>query len=348
MSVDEQKLSFKQEHTKLNSAIKVNKQKIMSVALSVLETESAAIKSLEKHIDDYFVKACEWILNCRGRLIVTGIGKSGHIANKIAATMASTGTPSFFLHPAEALHGDLGMLTSDDILLVLSHSGETDEIMKILPIVKRLSVPIITLTGKKQSTLAMLSDICLDVSVQKEACPLGLAPTASTTAALAMGDALALSLIEARGFTASDFAKSHPGGKLGRRLLLKIEDIMHTNEAIPRITEKGLIKDAIIEMTKKRLGFINIVSADDPDELIGVFTDGDLRRVIEAGLDLHLTPVEQVMSRGCKSITVGTLAVEAITIMEKPPLSFVLPVLNKEGKLIGSLNMHDIFKAGVL
>lgn len=326
----------------------VDQQRIIAVGLSVLKTEAKAIHDLEKQINQQFVKACQIILNCKGRLVVTGIGKSGHIGRKIAATMASTGTPSFFLHPAEAIHGDLGMITPEDVLLALSHSGETEEILTILPVIKRLNVQIITLSGNLLSTLAALSDICIDVSVHQEACPLGLAPTASTTATLAMGDALALSLIEARGFTAQDFAKSHPGGRLGRRLLLKIEDVMHTGDKVPRVKETALLAEAIMEMTQKRMGFTTVVNPSDPTEMVGIFTDGDLRRAIERRLDLQGTPINSVMSRNCKAITLGTLAAEAINIMERAPKSFVLPVLDKNGKLVGALNMHDILKAGVL
>lgn len=337
-----------QNESQLNKK-QVDKQKIISIGLSVLETEATAIRNLAPQIDDKFVLACQIILNCSGRVVVTGIGKSGHIGRKIAATLASTGTPSFFLHPAEALHGDFGMVTEQDVVLALSHSGETEEIITLLPLIKRLNIPIITLTGNKESTLASLASVNLNVAVHQEACPLGLAPTSSTTAALAMGDALALALIEARGFTANDFAKSHPGGRLGRRLLLKIEDIMHKGDAVPKVLESAFLAEAIIVMTQKRLGFTAIVSVEDSETLIGIFTDGDLRRVIERNLDLHRTPINEVMTRKCKTISTGTLAVEAITIMEKPPLSFVLPVLeDKSNKLVGALNMHDIFKAGVL
>lgn len=325
----------------------VNDKNITALARTVLEIEAQAIAALAERIDDAFVKACRTILACEGRVVVTGIGKSGHISKKIAATMASTGTPTFFLHPAEAVHGDLGMLTKQDVLLTLSYSGETNEILQILPLVKRLGIPIISLTGNPLSTLARLTDIHLDVSIHQEACPLGLAPTASTTAALAMGDALALAVLEARGFTAEDFAQSHPAGRLGKRLLLKIEDVMHQDLAVPRVPQDALLADALIEMTQKRMGFTTIVDSNDPSTLIGIFTDGDLRRTFERGFNVHQTPIAQVMTSPCKFITIGTLASEAIHIMETMK-SFVLPVLNYEGKLVGALNMHDLLQIGVL
>lgn len=325
----------------------VDEQKIIKRGLAVLEIEAAAISDLTQKINQSFVKACQIILSCQGRVVITGMGKSGHIARKIAATLASTGTPTFFLHPAEASHGDLGMLTKQDALLALSNSGETDEIISILPLVKRLGIPIISMTGKPDSSLAKLSSAHLDVAVKKEACPLGLAPTASTTAALAMGDALALAVLEARGFTAEDFAQSHPSGRLGKRLLLKIEDIMHKGPAIPRVTENAKLSIALMEMTQKRLGFTTIVSEDDPEQLLGIFTDGDLRRTFEKGLNIHETMIADVMTKKCKHMVVGALASEAIHLMEKIK-SFDLPVLDEEGKLVGALNLHDLLQAGVL
>ncbi len=345
MSVDEPVAAVSK---KANKNAKLNENQILQVGRFVLETESRAIAALSQRIDHLFVTACLLLLHCKGRVIVTGIGKSGHIARKIAATLASTGTPAFFLHPAEALHGDLGMITSQDVVLALSNSGETEEILKILPLIKRLNVPIVTLTGKKESSLANIADVNLDVTIEQEACPLGLAPTASTTATLAMGDALALSLIEARGFTAEDFAKSHPGGRLGRRLLLKTEDVMRMGDAIPAVPETATLTEAIIEITQKRLGFTTVVAVSDPSQMLGIFTDGDLRRAIERNLDLHRTPINTIMSRNYKSISTGTLAVEAISVMEQTPKSFVLPVLDKSGKLVGALNMHDILNAGLL
>lgn len=324
-----------------------DEQKVINLAQSVLKIEAQAILELCPRIDSGFIQACELILNCQGRVVVTGIGKSGHIARKIAATMASTGTPTFFLHPAEASHGDLGMLTKQDVIVLLSNSGESEEILRILPLVKRLGVPVIAFTGKPGSSLARLANIHLDVGVHQEACPLGLAPTASTTAALAMGDALALAVLEARGFTAEDFAKSHPAGRLGKRLLIKIEDVMRTDEAVPRVTEDALLPQALVEMAQKRLGFTTIVSRQDEGQLLGIFTDGDLRRVLEKGLNVHETPVRTVMTPHCKHITVGMLASEAVHLMETVK-SFAMPVVDVQGKLIGALNMHDLLQAGVL
>lgn len=325
----------------------VDEQKMIQSALNVLEIEAEAIASLAKKINQSFITACRIILACKGRVVITGMGKSGHIARKIAATMASTGSPTFFLHPAEASHGDLGMLTKQDALLVLSNSGETDEILYILPLVKRLGIPIISLTGNSESSLAKWSDAHLDVSVKQEACPLGLAPTASTTAALAMGDALALAVLEARGFTAEDFAQSHPRGRLGKRLFLKIEDIMHKGPAIPRVFENATISVALMEMAQKRLGFTTIVAQANPEHLLGIFTDGDLRRTFEKGLNIHETLITEVMTRNCKHMIVGALASEAVHLMEKIK-SFDLPVLDLEGKLVGALNLHDLLQAGVL
>lgn len=325
----------------------VDKQKIINLGLSVLEIESRSISELTNKINDSFVEACLTLLECKGRVVVTGIGKSGHIANKIAATLASTGTPAFFLHPAEASHGDLGMITPNDVVLSLSYSGETNELATILPLIKRLDVKIIAMCGSDTSTMAKYSDILLDVSIHKEACPLGLAPTASTTAMLAMGDALAVSVLEARGFTMDDFAKSHPGGQLGRRLLLKIKDVMHTGNDIPRITEDALLMDALIEMSAKRLGFTTIVAQNDPDSIVGIFTDGDLRRTLSRGLDIHKTPISDVMTKKFTAVTDNQLAAEAVPVMEKLKI-LVLPVLDENKKLAGALNMHDLFKAGIV
>jgi len=324
----------------------VSEHKTITLGRNVLEIEALAIQTLCDRIDHHFVAAAQKLLHCKGRVVVAGIGKSGHIGKKISATFASTGTPSFFLHPAEAHHGDLGMITRQDVVLVLSYSGETDEIIRLIPHIKRLDVPIITLTGKKGSTLATLASVNLDISVQREACPLGVAPTASTTAMLAMGDALALAVLEARGFTLEDFARSHPGGKLGQKLL-QIEDVMRKDAAIPIVTEDTLLVSAVMEMSQKRLGFTNVVSRDLPKKLLGIFTDGDLRRALEHNVDFHQTPVSKVMTKNCRTITVGALAAEAIHLMENIK-SFVLPVLDKEGNLVGALNMHDLLAAGVL
>lgn len=322
-------------------------EKIIATALSVLKIEAQTVHDLAQKINPTFVNICQSFLNCTGRIVVTGIGKSGHIGKKIAATLASTGTPAFFVHPAEAVHGDLGMITSSDLVLALSYSGETSEILALLPAFKRLGTPIIALTGAPDSTLATLATFHLDVGIQQEACPLGLAPTASAIAMLAMGDALAMAILEARGFTVDDFAKSHPGGQLGRRLLLKIKDVMHTGPAIPKVPCNALLLDALMEMTGKRLGFTAIVDSDNPDNVIGIFTDGDLRRVLTRKLDIHKTPIKTVMTTNFTTIQHTQLASEAIAIMEKLKI-LVLPVLDEQKKLIGALNMHDLFKARVI
>ena len=318
---------------------------LMGLARAVIETERNALERLLDRIDDSFVRACRHMLDCRGRIVVVGMGKSGHIGSKIAATLASTGSPAFFVHPGEASHGDLGMITAQDVVLALSNSGETDELLTILPVIKRLGVPLIALTGRPESTLAKNATVHIDVSVAEEACPLGLAPTASTTAALVMGDALAVSLLQARGFTAEDFARSHPAGQLGRRLLLHISDIMHTGDAVPKVTAATPVDKAIFEMTLKGLGMTAIM--DDQDELLGVFTDGDLRRTLDAEVDLKTTDVASVMTRNCKTITPDKLAVEAAELMEKHKIQGLL-VVGEDGRLVGALNIHDLFRAGVV
>ncbi len=323
----------------------MDKKKICALGKAVIEVEAAAVAALVARVDEYFAKACGHMLACEGRIVVIGMGKSGHIGGKIAATLASTGTPAFFVHPGEASHGDLGMITRKDVVLALSNSGETDEILTIVPLIKRLGIPLISMTGNSSSTLATSSTVHIDVSVEKEACPLGLAPTSSTTAVLVMGDALAVSLLETRGFTAEDFAFSHPGGRLGRRLLLHIQDIMHAGDRIPVVTEKALLGDALVEMTKKSLGMTVIV--DNEGRVSGVFTDGDLRRVIDHKLDVHKTPITEVMTRQCKTVNADLLAVEALQLMEKSAIS-ALPVVDSEGRLIGAFNMHDLLKAGVV
>jgi len=318
---------------------------LKKLGLAVLETEAAAIEALKPRIDDDFVRACHYMLKCEGRVVVIGMGKSGHIGSKIAATLASTGTPAFFVHPGEASHGDLGMITSKDVVLALSNSGTTEEILTILPIIKRLGVPLITLTGRPQSALAEAATVNLNVAVEKEACPLDLAPTASTTAALAMGDALAISLLEVRGFTSDDFARSHPGGKLGRRLLLLVDDLIHSGERAPKVSSGTLICDALLEITRKGLGATAIV--DDQDIVQGIFTDGDLRRAIDRGADLNATPIDELMTRNCTLISPGLLAAEALEIMEKGKFNALL-VVDDDKKLIGALNMHDLLRAGVV
>ena len=285
------------------------------------------------------------MLECQGRVVVTGMGKSGHIAGKIAATLASTGTPAFFVHPGEASHGDLGMITASDVVLALSNSGETAEIVTILPLIKRLNVPLIAMTGNPESTLSQAATANINVRVEKEACPLGLAPTASTTAALAMGDALAVALLETRGFTEEDFARSHPGGALGRRLLLLIDDLMHTGDAIPQVDPATPISDALMEMTRKGLGMTAVV--DDQGKLVGIFTDGDLRRIIDHKVDLHQALVKDVMTADCKAIQPGMLAAEALQIMDSTKIN-ALPVVNAKNELVGALNMHDLLRAGVV
>jgi arabinose-5-phosphate isomerase len=273
------------------------------------------------------------------------MGKSGHIAGKIAATLASTGTPAFFVHPGEASHGDLGMITTADVVLALSNSGETGEIVTILPLIKRLKVPLITMTGNPQSTLSRAATANINVSVEKEACPLGLAPTASTTAALAMGDALAIALLETRGFTREDFARSHPGGALGRRLLLLIDDLMHTGTTMPRVNTDTLLSDALVEMTRKGLGMTIVVNGDG--KLAGVFTDGDLRRAIDHRIDVHIAQMHEVMTANCKTVRPGMLAAEALQIMDSTKIN-ALPVVNELDEPVGALNMHDLLRAGVV
>ena len=319
--------------------------KLKKLGLAVLETETAAIEALKARIGDDFVRACHHMLECEGRVVVIGMGKSGHIGSKIAATLASTGTPAFFVHPGEASHGDLGMITAKDVVIALSNSGSTEEILTILPIIKRLNVPLISLTGNPDSPLAQAANANLDVSVEKEACPLDLAPTASTTAALAMGDALAISLLEVRGFTADDFARSHPGGKLGRRLLLLIDDLIHTGERVPKVPTGTLICDALLEITQKGLGATAVV--DSNNLVTGIFTDGDLRRALDNDIDLHKTFIDDVMTRDCTLISPGLLAAEALKIMEDGKFSALL-VVDDNKQLVGALNMHDLLRAGVV
>ncbi|HET7299964.1 MAG TPA: KpsF/GutQ family sugar-phosphate isomerase [Oleiagrimonas sp.] len=319
---------------------------LVQSARTVIAIEAAAICSLEPRIDGAFSEACLRILDCNGRVVVSGMGKSGHIARKVAATLASTGTPAFFVHPGEASHGDLGMIQPQDIVLALSNSGETDELLFILPVIKRQGIPLIAMTGNPQSSLARQADIHLDVSVPAEACPLGLAPTASTTAALVMGDALAIALLEARGFTSNDFARSHPAGSLGRRLLLHISDIMHTGEGIPVVPVSASMSDALMEVTHKRLGLTAVV--DDDQRLVGVFTDGDLRRAIDdSDVDLRASSVHDIMSRNPKTITADKLASEAAQIMEKHQIHALL-VVDADRHVVGALNIHDLLRARVV
>lgn len=320
-------------------------EKLRALGLAVIHTEIQAVTALSQRIDDNFVRACEYMLTCEGRIVVIGMGKSGHIGSKIAATLASTGSPAFFVHPGEASHGDLGMITSKDVVLALSNSGETEEIIVILPLIKRLGVPLISLTGNAQSTLAQAATVNIDVSVEKEACPLGLAPTASTTAALVMGDALAIALLEARGFDANDFARSHPGGRLGRRLLLLTSDIMHTGDQMPTVPITATLRDALIEMSRKGFGMTAII--DDKQHVIGIFTDGDLRRVLDRHIDIHHTPIAALMVTQCKTIRPDKLAVDALGIMQTYKIT-VLLVVDEEAILVGVLHMHDLLRAGVV
>ena len=320
-------------------------QQLKSLGLAVINTEIEAISALRDRIDDNFISACRYLLKCEGRIVVIGMGKSGHIGGKIAATLASTGSPAFFVHPGEASHGDLGMITDKDVVLALSNSGETSEILTILPLIKRLGVPLITMTGKKHSTLANSADADLDVSVDKEACPLGLAPTSSTTVTLVMGDALAIALLEARGFTAEDFALSHPGGNLGRRLLLHVSDIMHTGTAIPQVNQDALISDALMEMTDKGLGMTAVL--DEHDKIIGIFTDGDLRRVLAQTVNVHTTPLTDFMTQNCKTGKAEMLAAEALELMQRHKINALL-IINNEQQLVGAINMHDLLRAGVV
>lgn len=320
-------------------------QQLKTLGLAVVNTELEAIAALRDRIDDTFAKACQVLLSCQGRIIVIGMGKSGHIGNKIAATLASTGSPAFFVHAGEASHGDMGMITSKDVVLTLSNSGETAELLTILPLIKRLAVPMVALTGKPSSTLAKSADAHIDTSVAKEACPLGLAPTSSTTAALVMGDALAIALLESRGFTAEDFALSHPGGNLGRRLLLRVSDIMHTGGSIPKVSDQALISDALVEMTKKGLGMTAVCS--DSNNIIGVFTDGDLRRVLAQTVDIHTTPIAEAMTTQCKTGHPTMLAAEILELMQRHKINALL-ILDDNKQLVGAINMHDLLRAGVV
>jgi len=324
---------------------KINPEQIKKLGLAVIDTELSAVEALKSQINNDFVKACELILGCEGRVVVIGMGKSGHIGNKIAATMASTGSPAFFVHPGEASHGDLGMITPKDVVITLSNSGETGEILTIIPILKRLSVPMISITGNPSSTLATEADINLHAGVEKEACPLGLAPTSSTTVALVLGDALAVALLDARGFTEADFALSHPGGSLGRRLLLHVKDIMHTGKEMPIVHENDTLREALLIMTEKGLGMTGIV--DDEQTVLGIYTDGDLRRTLDKNIDVHTALIKDVMTKNCKTTQAHLLAAEALTEMQQHKINAML-VVDEKNKLLGALNMHDLLRAGVV
>ena len=312
--------------------------------LRTIKMEVEAVGLLSSRVDQQFSIACETILACQGRVIVTGMGKSGHIGNKIAATLASTGTPAFFVHPGEASHGDLGMITKADVVIAISNSGNTNEIVTLLPLIARLGIPLISMTGDEQSQLAKAACANLDVSVTIEACPLNLAPTTSTTVTLVMGDALAIALLEARGFNAEDFAFSHPSGALGRKLLLRVKDIMHEGDQIPVVTADKTLQDALIEMTQKGLGMTTIMS--DDAKLVGIFTDGDLRRIIDLKVDFAATSVSDVMSADPKTIPQNMLAAEALTIMEKASITAL--IVEEEDHITGVLHLHDILRAGVI
>lgn len=318
---------------------------LLTLARKVLDIESRAVKSLADRLGADFIEALRICHATPGRVVVTGMGKSGHVSSKIAATLASTGTPAFFMHPAEASHGDLGMITADDTLLAISYSGETEEVLTILPVVKRMGAKLVSITGKPNSTLAREADVNLDVAVEEEACPLNLAPTASTTATLAMGDALAVALLENRGFTAEDFARSHPSGSLGKRLLLRVSDIMHGGDEIPAVKGNVSLRDGLIEMTAKGLGLTTIV--DDDFRAIGVFTDGDLRRALDAGADIHRTLMTDIVVPGCKTIHEDALAIEAVNLLEEFRIT-ALPVVDEDDRLVGALNIHDLFRAGIM
>jgi len=323
----------------------MSKKQLIQAGLRTVEMEAQAVGELTQRIDSDFCLACETILTCKGRVVVTGMGKSGHIGNKIAATLASTGTPAFFVHPGEASHGDLGMITKNDVVLAISNSGNTAEIVTLLPLIKRLGVPLISMTGDNKSTLAEAACANLDIAVVSEACPLNLAPTTSTTVTLVMGDALAIALLESRGFSAEDFAFSHPGGALGRKLLLKVSDIMHKDNEVPRVNLETPLQNALLEMTEKGFGMTTVIDADG--KLLGVFTDGDLRRVIDAKINLSTATVKDVMSNSPKTISHDILAAEALSIMEKSSITALI-VENHLQQPIGVLHMHDILRAGVI
>ena len=324
----------------------MTKHAYIELGLAVLKTEAEAITALAERLDQRFHKACDLVLSCEGRVVVTGIGKSGHIGKKIAATLASTGTPAFFMHTGEASHGDLGMITAQDLVIALSNSGETSEITLLLPLLKRLGIPLITLSGNTNSTLARQSDINLDVSVAREACPLGLAPTSSTTATLAMGDALAVAVLDARGFTEEDFALSHPGGTLGRRLLLRVGDIMHSGDAVPVVDADSTLSDTLGEMTAKGLGMAGVIDPDNR-QLVGIYTDGDLRRTFEKMPDIKKALVRDYMTPDCVTIDEKCLAGEALKLMQDKKIN-ALMIVDENRQVQGALNMHDLLRAGVV
>ncbi|WP_028388475.1 KpsF/GutQ family sugar-phosphate isomerase [Legionella fairfieldensis] len=312
--------------------------------LNVIEIEAQAVFELAQRIDERFEIACELLLACKGRVVVTGMGKSGHIGHKIAATFSSTGTPAFFMHPGEASHGDLGMITRQDVVLAISNSGFTNELLTLLPLLKRLEIPLITLTGNKESTLAKAANVNLDVSIHQEACPLGLAPTTSTTVSLVMGDALAVALLQARGFSIEDFALSHPGGTLGKRLFLCIDELCHKDNELPLIHENATVSEALIEVTAKKLGMTCVIDAHG--HLSGVYTDGDIRRTLTQNFDIHTTPLIKVMSKNCKTIRQGLLAAEALTIMQQYSITSLV-VVDEQNKPTAVVHLHDLLRAGI-
>lgn len=330
--------------SKLKTTAGVSTQPL-DLARTVLRIEAREVEALACRLDESFLRALDLILQCDGRVVVSGMGKSGHIGRKIAATLASTGTPAFFMHPAEASHGDLGMITSQDVVIALSHSGESGELLSIVPMLKRMGARLISITGNPDSSLAKEADVHLDASVSEEACPLGLSPTASTTAALALGDALAVTLLDARGFSAEDFARSHPGGALGRRLLIHVEDVMRSGGAVPSVGIDASLSAAMLEMTRKGLGMTAIVDASG--KAVGIFTDGDLRRAFEQGIEVMGTQIRQVMHANPQTISARRLAVEAVELMEQHKINGLL-VTDENGRLIGALNMHDLLKAKVV
>lgn len=314
-------------------------------ARRTITLERDAIDALLPRIDDQFSRACDLILQCTGRVVITGMGKSGHIGTKIAATLASTGTPAFFVHPGEASHGDLGMITGEDVVIAISNSGNTGELVTILPLIKRKGASLISMTGKADSQLARQAHANLDIAVAQEACPMNLAPTSSTTVTLVMGDALAVALLEARGFGAEDFAFYHPGGTLGRRLLLKVSDLMHTGDALPRVTQHTPLGEALLEVSRKGLGMTAVV--DDSERVMGIFTDGDLRRTLDQGADIHATPIGDVMTSHCRTVGDNILAAEALKVMEDSKINGLLITSDRQ-QLVGALNMHDLLRAGVV
>jgi len=317
----------------------------LNLAREVLNIEAAAVSALSARLDDNFLHALDLILSCHGRVIVSGMGKSGHIARKIAATMSSTGTPAYFVHPGEASHGDLGMITSDDVIIALSYSGESQELMTIVPVIKRQGAKLISMTGFPASSLAVSADVHLNAAVDKEACPMGLAPTASTTAALALGDALAVALLDAKGFGPEDFARSHPGGSLGRRLLTHVRDVMRSGERLPAVREDAMLSHALLEISRKGVGMTAIVDAEL--HVLGIYTDGDLRRTLQKNLDFNTTPVRSVMSAQPRCISPEALAVEAVQTMEMHNINQLL-VVDGNNRLVGALNMHDLLHAKVI